>query len=633
VPLLLLLGLASGGRAAAPCKVAVYFAQPGEDALQPLADDLASALTSALAALPATGASRLRPAGATADQTAGLSAGELARVIVAVSEADLVLLAGLTRDAAGGLLANLCLYDRRRDELDLPPPVRGQLGAAGPANFEAIVAQTAAAWVRARAYPRAEVVECRADPPRQEVLVRLDGPLPPSDQGYGVERLGPPLTSEATAEHFAPAGYDLGRAELERTEADTLWLSLSDRIPLAAGARLRLRPPDDGPRAPAGGLVLTTRPWGAVATVDDQVAGLTPLRLALPLGDCQVGVTHALGQPWRRAVTAEERRAGLLAVSLVAPPPPPPPPVGGLQVWTAIPGAAVRLDGRPVGLTPLSLSDVPAGVHQVEVTRGGLSATRSVTVAAGAVTRLDVPLYEPAATAPAATARLAPGQPRVMPVPPAVADPAPTGLSPRTSAPVAGAPAAGARAEAWRPPPASLALGQPRAAAEVQAAVAPPGVLGRPGGSAPTAPAAPATVAAGGPLSALRATPFIVRQRLWERQAGIDGSWLYLALVELDDGQQAVVVNLGPLRPSVLTALDDGFAVDFPGLTLPARMDWPVVANPRVLGLSLESAGPGGALRVRLRLAAGVTVRVHASSTPDNLRFVLADAAPGRVAQ
>src|SRR5262249_11308842 len=45
--------------------------------------------------------------------------------------------------------------------------------------------------------------------------------------------------------------------------------------------------------------------------------------------------------------------------------------VGVLVVESRPPSATVLVDGRPVGTTPMSLSDVPAGTHAVRLERDG----------------------------------------------------------------------------------------------------------------------------------------------------------------------------------------------------------------------------------------------------------------------
>ena len=102
-----------------------------------------------------------------------------------------------------------------------------------------------------------------------------------------------------------------------------------------------------------------------------------------------------------------------------------PAPVGWLLVRTFPPGATVSVAGVDRGRTPLSLSDVPYGVHQVEIQAPGYATeTREVDISA-------------AAAVAAVSVDLTPGG-----APPAPSEPAP------------------ARAETPRPGPAAAAAGQ-----------------------------------------------------------------------------------------------------------------------------------------------------------------------------
>ncbi|MBI5494148.1 MAG: PEGA domain-containing protein [Deltaproteobacteria bacterium] len=98
----------------------------------------------------------------------------------------------------------------------------------------------------------------------------------------------------------------------------------------------------------------------------------------------------------------------------VTPPPPPPEaaaapaPVGTLEVATGTPGAAVTVDGQPVGVTPLRVEGVAVGPHALRVdVPGGGSVERQLVVQEGVVTRVEVEMT-PAAAAPAPVPEVAP---------------------------------------------------------------------------------------------------------------------------------------------------------------------------------------------------------------------------------
>lgn len=68
-------------------------------------------------------------------------------------------------------------------------------------------------------------------------------------------------------------------------------------------------------------------------------------------------------------------------------------PVGGLAIVSEPDGAAVYVDGRPAGATPVDLTSVPAGAHRVRIVKSGyLENSRIVTVPSGPPTRVIVNL-------------------------------------------------------------------------------------------------------------------------------------------------------------------------------------------------------------------------------------------------
>jgi serine/threonine protein kinase len=155
----------------------------------------------------------------------------------------------------------------------------------------------------------------------------------------------------------------------------------------AAPAAPRATPPVPAPaatprprEAPSGRLRISTRPPGARVEVDGRNRGASPLTLTgLPYGRHTVRVV-------RDGYTAEERRVTLSArspaqsvdVSLKraarASTPASSPGgaasgayVGSVVVESRPAGAQVFVDGRSVGVTPLSVPDVPIGSHVVRL--------------------------------------------------------------------------------------------------------------------------------------------------------------------------------------------------------------------------------------------------------------------------
>jgi serine/threonine-protein kinase len=168
----------------------------------------------------------------------------------------------------------------------------------------------------------------------------------------------------------------LGKNPAERyADAAALLRALEKRefVPLSAEVLAHLEETLSPSEARA--LATATRS-GAVTPVPPDLLG------ALETTDLQ----SALGQagartraPRRRglALVAAGMAAGLVAlyVALGSTPDPAPPPLpsrpGGLRIETDPPGAAVSLDGRSAGQSPVAMLSVRPGVHMVRVSRDG----------------------------------------------------------------------------------------------------------------------------------------------------------------------------------------------------------------------------------------------------------------------
>ena len=133
--------------------------------------------------------------------------------------------------------------------------------------------------------------------------------------------------------------------------------------------------------AAEGRLLVRSMPPGADVVVNGESRGTTPLALAeLPYGPYEVEVVLA-GYPSRRErfMLDAGDPIGSLNADLAGAPAGPPaagaaagsPPagqvgIGSILAETRPPGAAVWLDQRLVGETPVSIPDVPAGAHRIE---------------------------------------------------------------------------------------------------------------------------------------------------------------------------------------------------------------------------------------------------------------------------
>ena len=173
-------------------------------------------------------------------------------------------------------------------------------------------------------------------------------------------------------------------------------------------------PPASAPPAPAAGdgrLLVRSMPPSAAVIVNGQSRGTTPLALAeLPYGPYEVEVTLAgYGSRREQLVLDAGDPIGSLNVDLTADPtrpaaglaPGPPPAaevgIGSILAETRPPGAAVWLDQRLVGETPMSIPDVPAGGHRIEFRLDGYRTwTTTVEVAPATQARVAASLEDAA---------------------------------------------------------------------------------------------------------------------------------------------------------------------------------------------------------------------------------------------
>jgi hypothetical protein len=150
--------------------------------------------------------------------------------------------------------------------------------------------------------------------------------------------------------------------------------------------------------ASTGHLVVRSTPSRAAVTLNGAWRGRTPLTLdALPFGTYVVRVVQDGFRVAREEVTLSPRDAShtidarleRIAGSATARPNPAQPPgrgavpppasreaapvslTGSLYVDSRPRGASVIVDGKSVGITPLSLADVPAGSHVVRIEMEG----------------------------------------------------------------------------------------------------------------------------------------------------------------------------------------------------------------------------------------------------------------------
>ena len=221
---------------------------------------------------------------------------------------------------------------------------------------------------RDRLVPAAEQGSPATGPPSAPASA---GPATPEKPGqYSEQKVSPPapVTEPAPAPSTAPPAVTRG-------------------TPPASSPAGVPRP------ASTGHLIVRSTPSRAAVTLNGAWRGRTPLTLdALPFGTYVVRVVQDGFRVAREEVTLSPRdashtidarleRSGSSATARSHPAQapgrgavPPPAPVsltGSLYVDSRPRGASVLVDGKSVGVTPLSLADVPAGSHVVRIEMEG----------------------------------------------------------------------------------------------------------------------------------------------------------------------------------------------------------------------------------------------------------------------
>lgn len=152
--------------------------------------------------------------------------------------------------------------------------------------------------------------------------------------------------------------------------------------PSAPAAGSRPGPGSPAPSAIARRLTVRSEPASAEVLVDGVPRGLTPLTLDDVAGQATVVVRRPGYRDWQAQILATGPASLMAELE---------PEAGQLTVTSTPPGARVYVDGRSVGLTPLTLDDVPTGQRRVRVVpQGGAPVVRDVQVQAGVPARLQV---------------------------------------------------------------------------------------------------------------------------------------------------------------------------------------------------------------------------------------------------
>jgi hypothetical protein len=161
---------------------------------------------------------------------------------------------------------------------------------------------------------------------------------------------------------------------------------------IASGTTVAARRYFRAPVAPArvtGTLVVNTNPPGIRIAVDGEERGVSPLRLDLNPGNHLVDI---ITEGERRSIPVTIRAGGEMAQFIEAPRQAAAVPTGQLQIRTEPSGARISVDGQPRGTSPATIDGLMPGVHKVAVEGPLGSITEAVTIQAGAVASLVVPL-------------------------------------------------------------------------------------------------------------------------------------------------------------------------------------------------------------------------------------------------
>jgi hypothetical protein len=209
--------------------------------------------------------------------------------------------------------------------------------------------------------------------------------------------MAPPLTAPASL-----AQQPAAPAPLSTAPHDTE-VAVGDTAAKAGEPASKAPAPAVKPSAPPGHVVVRSTPAGASVTIDGKPAGHAPLTARdLTLGTHSVVLSRSGFVSETRRVTLTRRApSSTITVTLKAEraaradAAPKGAAMGTLTVDSRPRGARVTIDGRAIGVTPLSASGLAPGVHTVRVELAGYKpVTTEVTVKAGETARIAVTLEQ-----------------------------------------------------------------------------------------------------------------------------------------------------------------------------------------------------------------------------------------------
>jgi PEGA domain len=214
-----------------------------------------------------------------------------------------------------------------------------------------------------------------------ELFGHFEGQTPEVDEGPGVV---------ARAVAFLKTLKDVKKPEALDSLGPTIvkWLPKAAvvAVVLTIGATGRAYWLKSSSAPKVGTAMLESLPSGSQVLVDGQVMGLTPLTATLPTGTHRVDFKYrGKARTIEVVITQGGRTTELIDWSAKT--------VGRLQVNSEPAGAHVLVDNVSRGVTPLTLDDVPLGVHAVVLESNGGSIKRSVTIKSDEPASLTETIY------------------------------------------------------------------------------------------------------------------------------------------------------------------------------------------------------------------------------------------------
>ncbi len=205
-------------------------------------------------------------------------------------------------------------------------------------------------------------------------------------------KLDPQVRDDATLEFASetkPADARSGLPLIIKIRKQTIFaMGLTFAVLALGGAGLALA--FRTPVALTGSLSIETDPPGAEVRIDDAVRGTTPLLVSLPEGAHRVVVQRGSNVKQMNVEIANQTTKSYHIAWAEPAATIPATATGSLSVISDPPGSAVTVDGTARGQTPLTVSGLTPGRHEVHVRSANATYQRSVQVGAGSTASLVV---------------------------------------------------------------------------------------------------------------------------------------------------------------------------------------------------------------------------------------------------